>query len=144
MKTHRTLGSKRSNMLTLAAILSLSIVSYSACYYVDITNATAFPARYKIHGSNIRGMDCNLDKGDLKPGETRRNNNRECMFQKISAVIDVGRNNTWSATAAEYTAQSNPKASKVQGEFLERGDTKFRIVKDAKYNANGGFGIEKI
>lgn len=144
MKTNRALGSKRSSMLTLAGIVSLSIVSYSACYYVDITNTTAFPAKYQIHGSNITGMNCTLDKGDLKPGETRRNDNKFCMYQKISAVIDTGRNNTWSATAAEYTAKSNPKASQIQGEFLERGGAKFRIVKDAKYNATGGFGVEKI
>ena len=132
MKTNKTLGSKRSNILTLAGILSLSIVSYSNCsQFLKITNSLQLPAKASLHYSTCRVFpsDQNLL---VKPGQTITINIGGCSIGKVSAMIDVLNNNTWSVAAVPYTSPH---------QVGDRGN--FRIVKDAKYSANGGFGIEK-
>lgn len=128
----------KKNILTLAGIVSFLIVNYSMS--LSIINETSFYAVVSVEHGDPQCFD--YKEVLVKPQETV-NITSSCPVKKISAVIYVGRNGP-EINAAEYTEKSNPKARQVQGEFLERGDAKFRIVQSGKYSATGSFGVEKI
>lgn len=132
MKTNKTLGSKRSNILTLA-LCSLFVVDCSAM--PTITNRTDVPAKISLNFL-IGSCTERISEGSdilIASGETKDFGLDACVLTKISAQIDVDQKGAWSVTATPYV-QATPWAG---------GD--FQIVKDDKYKESGsGFGIEKI
>ena len=132
MKAHKALGSKRSNILTLA-LLSLFGITCSA--KPTIVNTTDVPAKVSLNfliGSCTerisQGSDIVIASGEAKDFDLDA-----CVLTKISAQVDVDQTHAWSVSATPY----------VQATPWTGGD--FQIVKDAKYKENGGgFGIEKI
>lgn len=94
MKTHRALGSKRSNIFTLAGILSLLIVNYAAS--INITNTLPYPAEVSIGYTIVQtspgrfGESCGGDKNvPIKTGETIRRDIKACRAEKVSAAVIV-------------------------------------------------------
>lgn len=131
MKKHRALGSKRSNLLTLA-ILSFAINCSAA---PTIANTTDVPAKISLNFL-IGSCTDRISQGSdiiIAAGETKDFELDACVLTKIAAQIDVDQNDKWTTAATPY----------VQPTPWTGGD--FQIVKDDKYKESGsGFGVEKI
>lgn len=137
MKTHKSLDSKRSSILTLAATLSLLIVHYAAS--INITNTLPYPAEVSIGYTIIQtspgrfGESCVGDKNvPIKTGETIRIDVRYCLAEKVSAAVIVPmlRQPSKKVTATPYIEKS-PKVITNRDNF--------RIVQQGS-----DFVIEKI
>lgn len=133
MKRNRALGSKKSNILTLAGIVSFLMVNYSMS--LSIINRTSLYAKVSVEHGDPQCFD--YKEVLVKPQESV-NITSSCPVKKITAqmftikMVPFPREQK-VANAVPYEEKNATDAS-----------LNFHIVRDKKYAIADGFGIEKI